>query len=53
MVPAYPPGPAYPYAYPYPYAAWPYWGGWGFYPSVSFIGYYGGGYGWGHGGRWH
>ena len=57
VVPAYPPGPA----YPYPYAAWPYWGGgWGFYPSVSFIGYYGGGYGWGrggygwgHGGRWH
>ncbi len=52
VVPAYPPGPAYPY--PYPYAAWPYWGGgWGFYPSVSFIGYYGGGYGWGHGGHWH
>ncbi len=56
VVPAYPPGPAYPYAYPY--AAWPYWGGWGFYPAVS-IGYYGG-YGWGHGGyggyrggHWH
>jgi hypothetical protein len=58
VVPAYP-AVAVPYAYPYPYAAWPYWGGWGFYPSVSFIGYYGGygwnrgGYGWGHGGRWH
>ncbi len=52
VVPAYP-AVAVPYAYPYPYAAWPYWGGWGFYPSVSFIGYYGG-YGWGHGGgRWH
>jgi len=56
-MPAYPPAPAYPYPYPtpYPYAAWPYWGGWGFYPSVSFVGYYSGGYGygWGHGGRWH
>ena len=47
VAPVYPPGAAYPYAYPYPYAVWPYWGGWGFYPSVSFIGYYGGGYGWG------
>ena len=51
-----PPGP-YPYPYyPYPYAAGPYWPGWGFYPSVSFIGYYGGyghpGY-WARGGRWH
>ena len=53
VAPVYPPGAAYPYAYPYPYAVWPYWGGWGFYPSVSFIGYYGGGYGWGHGGHWH
>jgi hypothetical protein len=51
--PGYPPGPAYPYAYPYPYPAWPYWGGWGFYPSVAFVGYYGRGYGWGHGGHWH
>ncbi len=40
----------YPYAFPYPYAAAPYWGGWGYYPSVSF--YYGRGYGWGPG-RWH
>ena len=50
IVPAYPVGAA------YPYAAWPYWGGWGFYPGVSFVGYYGG-YGWGHGGyhggHWH
>jgi len=51
-----PPGP-YPYPYyPYPYAAGPYWPGWGFYPGVSFIGYYGGygrpGY-WARGGRWH
>lgn len=51
VVPGYPSGPVYPYAYPY--AAWPYWGGWVFYPSISFVGYYGGGYGWGHGGRWH
>jgi hypothetical protein len=55
---AYPPPPGpYPYPYyPYPYAAGPYWPGWGFYPSVSFIGYYGGyghpGY-WVRGGRWH
>jgi hypothetical protein len=55
---AYPPPPGpYPYPYyPYPYAAGPYWPGWGFYPSVSFIGYYGGyghpGY-WTRGGRWH
>ncbi|HEX8893275.1 MAG TPA: hypothetical protein VF783_08120 [Terriglobales bacterium] len=55
---AYPPPPGpYPYPYyPYPYAAGPYWPGWGFYPSVSFIGYYGGygrpGY-WARGGRWH
>lgn len=50
VVPAYPPGPA------YPYAALPYWGGWGFYPAVSFVGYYGGygrGYGGYHGGHWH
>lgn len=60
VAPAYPPGPAYPYpAYPYPaypYAGLPYWGGWGFYPGVTFVGYYGGyhGYGWsGHGGHWH
>jgi hypothetical protein len=55
--PGYPPGPAYPYPYyPYPYAAGPYWPGWGFSPSVSFIGYYGGyghpGY-WARGGHWH
>ena len=55
---AYPPPPGpYPYPYyPYPYAAGPYWPGWGFYPGVSFIGYYGGygrpGY-WARGGRWH
>ena len=52
----YPLGPVYPYPYVYPYAALPFGGGWGFYPSVSFIGYYGGyghpGY-WGRGGRWH
>jgi hypothetical protein len=54
--------PAYPAAapFPYPFAAWPYWGGWGFYPAVSFVGYYGGygwghggAHGWGHGGHWH
>jgi hypothetical protein len=57
--PGYPPPPGGPYPYPYytyPYAAGPYWPGWGFYPSVSFIGYYGGygrpGY-WRGGGRWH
>ena len=49
VVPAFPLG----VAYPYPFPVWPYWGGWGFYPSVAFVGYYGGGYGWGHGGRWH
>jgi hypothetical protein len=53
VAPAYPAGPVYSYPSPYPYVAWPYWGGWGFYPTVSFIGYYGGGYGWGHGGHWH
>jgi hypothetical protein len=53
-VPAYPGyPPPYPYAYPYPYAAWPYWGGWGFYPSVS-VGYYGGAHGCCyHGGGYH
>lgn len=54
---AYPPGPVYPYPYPPPppYPVWPYWGGWGFYPSVAFVGYYSGGYGygWGHPGHWH
>jgi len=55
--PGYPSGPAYPYPYyPYPYVAGPYWPGWGFYPGVAFIGYYGGyrhpGY-WAHGGHWH
>jgi hypothetical protein len=54
VAPAYPPGPG------YPYAVWPYYyGGWGFYPAVSFVGYYGGygrgygGYGGYHGGHWH
>jgi len=56
--PGYPPPPGpYPYPYyPYPYAVGPYWGPWGFYPSVSFAGYYGGyghpGYR-GRGGHWH
>jgi len=55
--PAYPPPGPYPYFYyPYPYAAGPYWPGWGIYPSVSFVGYYGGyghpGYG-ARGGHWH
>jgi hypothetical protein len=61
--PGYPPPPGAPYAYPYPYypypypyAAGPYGPGWGFYPSVSFSGYYGGygrrGY-WARGGHWH
>jgi hypothetical protein len=52
--PGYPPPPPYPYPYPYPYAAGPYWGGWGVYPGVSFVGYYGGGHGCCYrGGRWH
>lgn len=52
--PGYPAPPPYPYPYPYPYAAGPYWGGWGFYPTVSF-GYYGGGHGccYRGGGHWH
>ena len=55
--PPYSPGAAYPYPYyPYPYVAGPYWPGWGFYPGVAFIGYYGRyghpGY-WAHGGHWH
>jgi hypothetical protein len=55
VVPAYP----YPSGPGYPYAVWPYWRGWGFYPAISFVGYYGGygrwygGYGGYHGGHWH
>jgi hypothetical protein len=54
VAPPYPPGPAYPYPYPnpYPYAVAPYWAPWGFYPSVSFVGYYGG-RGCCYGGHWH
>jgi hypothetical protein len=45
VVPAYPPPP--PYYYP------PCFGGWGFYPAVAFVGFYGGP-GYGHyGGHWH
>jgi hypothetical protein len=51
-MPAYPVPPAYPVAPVYPYVGWPYWAGWGFYPSVSFVGYYGGYHG-GHSGHWH
>jgi len=50
VAPAYPPGAVVPYPV-YPYATWPYWGGWGFYPAVTFVGYYGNG--WGHGRHWH
>ena len=44
--------PAYPPQVPYYYA--PFYGGWGFYPSVAFAGFYGGpGYGYYRGGHWH
>lgn len=47
VVPAYPPAPYY-------YSPFSYYGGWGFYPSVAFVGYYGRpNYGYYRGGRWH